>query len=402
MASESVPAVSLEMQAVLAAAREKAGLADFGAEQFVPPLRALLQSLDSEAQLCAVGRYGQYTRIVDLLVNRLQFRDWVKRFPQILDEPIAPPIVIVGLMRTGTTMLQRLMACDQRFYTPLWYETRYPVPASENDFKGPDSRIPPAKAEVAQMLAANPDLASMHPLDACAPDEEVMLLEQSFYSTLPESFAWLPGYARWLETHDNTPGYRYLYQLLQFLQWQKKRKGQRATRWLLKAPHHLHHLDLLLRVFPGATVIQTHRDPLQTIPSLCSLNFALASLGSDAVDKVAFARHWSDKFARSMARAIAVRDQYPDQFIDVRYKDIVSDPIGVVQQLYERLSLELDARAATAMERWLRDNKREDRQPHRYTPEQFGLTPEGLCEDFRAYRAAYIGSAPERSPPAER
>ncbi|MCB1675351.1 MAG: sulfotransferase, partial [Halioglobus sp.] len=259
-----------------------------------------------------------------------------------------------------------------------------------DDFNGADSRIPTAKAEVAQMLAANPDLASMHPLDACAPDEEVMLLEQSFYSTLPESFAWLPGYAHWLESHDNTPGYRYLYQLLQFLQWQKKRKGQRATRWLLKAPHHLHHLDLLLQVFPGATVIQTHRDPLQTIPSLCSLNVALASLGSDCVDPVRFARHWSDKFARSMARAIAVRDQFPEQFIDVWYKDIVSDPVGVVRQIYQRLHLALDRQTTADMGRWLRDNSREKRRPHQYTLERFGLTSEGLREDFSAYRAAYL------------
>lgn len=390
MDSDPVLAVSLTEGAVMDAAREKAVLTDFGDESFLQPMQALLHSLDNEADLCAVARYTQYNRIVDLLVNRLQFQEWIKRFPEILEERIAPPIVIVGLMRTGTTMLQRLMACDQRFYTALWYETRYPVPSSEDDFTGADSRIPSAKDEVQQMLAANPDLASMHPLDACAPDEEVMLLEQSFYSTLPESFAWIPGYARWLENHDNTPGYVYLHQLLQFLQWQKKRKRQRADTWLLKAPHHLHQLETLLKVFPGATVIQTHRDPLQTIPSLCSLNYALASLGSDSLDPVAFASHWRDKFARSMARSIAVRDQYPGQFIDVWYQDAISDPMGVVQQLYEQLQLALDQRSKNAMGCWLRENRRENRKPHHYTLEQFGFTPDRLREDFMAYRDAYI------------
>jgi hypothetical protein len=384
-----LPEVTFELESVLDAAFNASGLRDFGGEEFFAPLQALLQSLQQEARLHAAGRYGQFTRIVDLLVNRLRVEHWLQQYPEIRDEPIEPPVVIVGLMRTGTTLLHRLMACDKRFYAPLWYEVRYPAPPPGYDFAGPDPRIPLAKAEVQQMIDASPELAAIHPLEACAVDEEVMLLEHSFYSTLPESFAHLPGYAHWLEAHDNTPGYRYLKTLLQFLQWQKQRRGQPAHRWLLKTPHHLHHLDILLQVFPGATVIQTHRDPLQTIPSLCSMNYALTSMGSDNVDAKLLGRHWCDKFARSLRQSVAVRELYADQFIDVQYTDSANTPEATVERIYAALGLALDATTRTAMQHWLRDNRREDRDPHRYTLEQFGFTVAGLENDFAEYRRAF-------------
>jgi hypothetical protein len=383
--------VSLTLDALRAAAIDKSGLRDFGDESFFQPLAALLQSLDGEARLSAAGRHGQFSRIVDLLVNRLRVEYWLRQYPQIREEIIAPPVVIVGLMRTGTTMLHRLLACDRRFHALLWYESRYPAPLGDGcDEQREDLRIPLAREEVRQMIAASPDLAAIHPLDACAADEEVMLLEHSFYSTVPESFAYVPGYARWLEEHDNTPGYRYLHTLLQFLQWQKKRRGENAERWLLKTPHHLHHLDILLEVFPGAAIIQTHRDPLQTIPSLCSMNYALASMGSDAVDAHALGQHWCDKFARSLRRAIAVRALQPGRFIDVMYSDTASDPAGTVQRVYDQLGLALGADTLSAMQAWLDDNRREDRDPHHYTLEQFGFTRDQLARDYALYRQHFL------------
>ena len=240
------------------------------------------------------------------------------------------------------------------------------------------------------MLAASPELATIHPLDACAADEEIMLLEHSFYSTVPESFAYVPSYAQWLASHDNTPGYRYLFTLLQFLQWQKKQQGQTAGRWLLKTPHHLHHLDILLRVFPGATVIQTHRDPLQTVPSLCSMNYALASMGSDHVDAQVLGRHWRDKFAHSLARALTVRAAYPDQFIDVLYADTANNPLATVGEIYAQLKLPLAAATQTAMQQWLLANQRVDRAPHHYTLDQFGFTRDALQNTFAAYCNAFL------------
>ena len=135
---------TLSFDAVLSEACRRAELQDFGDTAFFQPLRVLLAALRDEAQLTSVGRSGQFNRIVELLVNRLRVQYWLQRHPEILDEQIEAPVVIVGLMRTGTTMLHRLMACDKQFYAPLWYETRYPAPRPGHRFAMPDARIPVA------------------------------------------------------------------------------------------------------------------------------------------------------------------------------------------------------------------------------------------------------------------
>jgi hypothetical protein len=167
-----------------------------------------------------------------------------------------------------------------------------------------DPRIAQAKAEVQAMLDGSPALAAIHPLDALAADEEILLLEQSFLSTVPESAANVPSYGRWLDAHDQTPGYRHLRKLLQLLQWQKRQTGQHAERWVLKTPHHLGYADVLLDVFPGALVIQTHRDPLDSIPSLASMITALWVLVAEKVDPKEVARLWSAKMATALRAVI--------------------------------------------------------------------------------------------------
>ena len=182
---------------MLDAARDKAGLRDFGDDNFFPPLQALLQSLDEEANFTlSVATANSPVSSICWSTACASRTGWSGT--RILDEHIAPPVVIVGLMRTGTTMLHRLMACDAAFTRRLVRDALPGAPPGY-DFEGEDTRIPLAKEEVRQMMAASPDLAAIHPLEACAADEELMLLEHSFYSTVPESFAHLPGYARWLE-----------------------------------------------------------------------------------------------------------------------------------------------------------------------------------------------------------
>ena len=215
---DQIPNVSFDIDSLLAEARRKSGLTDFGDEAFLEPLQVLTESLEKEAQLNAVGRFIQHDRLVNILVSRLRIQEYFNRYPEIADEEIKNTIAIVGFARTGTTMLQRCLAADRRFYAPLWYEVRYPAPLPGWDFDGtPDTRIAAAKAEVAAILEAQPELAAIHPWDATAADEEIMLLEHAFYSTMPEVWCHVPTFQRWQETHDNTPGYVYLKQVLQFL-----------------------------------------------------------------------------------------------------------------------------------------------------------------------------------------
>lgn len=381
----------LSVAGVLAAASARDGLQDFGNNSFREPLAVLMDALNGEAQLNEGGRTGQFYRTVDLLVNRLRVEDWFRRHPEIADEAIEAPVVIVGLPRTGTTMLHRILASDARFFAPIWYEVRNPAPFPGWAFEGPDPRIAAAEAEVAMMLEANPELAAIHPMNATGADEEIMLLEHSFYSTTPPAFGNVPSYMAWQDAHDNTPGYRYLKRLLQFLQWQKKRLGQGGQRWLLKTPHHLHCMDVLLREFPDALVVQTHRDPLQTIPSIASFHYELWKLGSDTANPATVGRMWADKFARGMHHTIAVRDAGAEsRFLDVHFEDTVADPFGVIGAVYDFIGMALTPGARQAMEDWQDENRRDNRPAHHYTLAEFGFTEAGIASQFAEYRERFI------------
>jgi hypothetical protein len=367
------------------------GLSNFGDDLHRQPLERLLYSLEQEARLNDIGAAVLRQRVVDILATRLRVQAYLQRYPEIRDEEISAPLVIVGLPRTGTTMLHRTIAADHRMYAPLWYETRFPCPSLDWNPAGQDQRVSDGKAEIKAMVDANPDLLSVHPMDAMGPDEDIMLLEQSFYSFTIQSFARLPSFDAWIEAQDHTPGYEYLKLLLKFLQWQKKRTGQQAQRWTLKAPHHLHYMDLIFKVFPDASVVQSHRDPLETIPSLASMISEIWMIYSDHVDPHEVGRQWSRKFASGMNHTMDVRKQVGEgRFLDLWFQDTVSQPLVEIQKVYDFIGMDFTAQAKTEMQKWQDFNRRELRPSHAYTLEQFGFTEAGLAEQFSRYRQRFI------------
>lgn len=386
--------LGLDAEAMLVEARAIAGSNDFGDPAFREPFERLVVALASEADLHDVGRGMQHARIVGLLVNRLRTEAYIARFPGILDESIVEPIVIVGLPRTGTTMLHRMIASDPENYCLFWWESRLPAPMTAAD-QPPDPdvrdpRVADAEAEVAVMLEAAPDLMAMHPLEAEGPDEEIMLLEHSFFSTNPEAFANLPNFAAWQDKQDQRSGYAYLERLLKFLQWQKKRRGESARRWVLKAPHHLGYMDLLFEMFPDIRVIATHRDPVQTVPSLASLIQAIRAMGSDSADPHATGRQWSDRMSRALRRCMEVRERHEDRFLDVFFADVVKDPFEQIRAIYDFADWELTDEAIQAMRRWSVDNARDKREVHQYSLEVFGLDEAEIQRDFAEYRERFL------------
>ncbi|HEY8154466.1 MAG TPA: sulfotransferase [Myxococcota bacterium] len=367
-------------------AQRRAGSGDFGDPAFREPMQRLLHALEREADLNDAGRIGQLERIVGLLVNRLRTEESVKRHPEILAERISAPIVIVGLARTGTTMLHRMLASDPRLHALLWYESRQPAPHPDANPGAPDPRIADAEREVEAMLGASPELIAAHPMDAHAPDEEIMLVEHAFLSTNPEAFCRIPSFAAWREAQDLTPGYAYLDRLLRFLQWQKRRRGEPGQRWILKTPFHLGHMDALFRAFPDARIVWPHREPAQCIPSLASLIHSLRVLASDHVDPVDVGREWSEKFRRAIGRCMDVREACEDRFLDLRYEDLVADPLAQAARIYTFAGLPLGEDVVARMRQWASENAREKRPIHRYTLEKFGFDEPGLRRDFARYR----------------
>jgi hypothetical protein len=377
---------------LIADARNKTGLADFGDEGFRTPLRVLLASL-ADAPLNAVGTTVLRKSIRRSLVQRLLAENWFARHPEIADERIEGPLVVVGMMRSGTTLIQRLLARDPRHYCVFGWEIAEPAPRPDTDWSAPDPRIAAGEARSRQMREFAPDLFAIHPTDALEADEEIVFLADAFLSHIPEASCNVPVYRSWLDAQDFTPAYEYLRRMLQFLQWQKRQRGERREGWVLKTPAHLGYLDTLFAVFPGAHAIHMHRSPLETIPSGASLNFTLWRMYADDVDPVEVGRQWLERMAWATRRGLAVRDRLTDtqrKFTDVRYREALSDPIAQVERIYDATGLELIPEARSAMEAWLSENSRGKHPAHRYNAERFGLTDAAIRGEFADYAQRFI------------
>jgi hypothetical protein len=379
---------------LLAAAERKAGCSDFGDPAFREPLRVLLASL-ADAPLNAVGRLVLRTSLRRSLVQRLLARHWAAQHPEIEREPIGAPVVVVGQMRSGTTLLQRLLACDPRFYCTLGWEIGEPAPRPGTVWTAQDPRIADGVARVQQMRDFAPDLFAIHPSDALAADEEIVFLADAFLSHVPEASCHVPAYRAWLDHQDFTPAYHYLKQMLQLLQWQKRKRGVPGESWLLKTPAHLGYLETLFAVFPGARVIHMHRSPLETIPSGASLNYTLWKMYADEVDPNEVGRQWLERMGWTTRRALATRDRLPDareRFVDVSYRAAVSDPLACVERIYTALGFELPPETRRAMQRWLDAAARNKAPAHVYSAEKFGLTERQIRDEFAEYIARFVAS----------
>lgn len=362
-------------------AEQRAGLSDYGDGFFWPHLEVLLSGLNSEANLNSTGTALQYERLVEILVNHLRLQYFLTKYPEIGEEVLAPPIIILGLPRAGTTMLQRLLSAQDELLATYWYEMRFPVPDPDWDFTDAnDQRIVKAKQEVAALIEANPDLLSIHPLDAMAADEDILLLENGFLSEMPPSQANLPTYHHHYMESDALDVYRFHRRVMQFLQWQRRRKGEtvEGKRWVLKAPAHMHHIPAARATYPDAQFIVSRRDPVQVIPSIASFYYAVWQIYSDSADKHTCGRHTAETFLYGLALTQQQQKLHPDQFTDVDFEDLMRDPVAVVKHLYRYLNLPFSPATAANVERWREENKREKRAAHQYSAAEFGLTESGI------------------------
>lgn len=386
----------LQADELLASARRGTGLTDFGDSFFRAPLDVLLDSIEREAELSALGRAIVRGRVLGMLKNRLRIEQIVRAQPQLASTPIVRPIVIAGLQRTGTTMLHRLLAADPRARALAGWEALHPAPLPLEAHSGNWQRRAQGRLAQAALARLAPEFFAIHPVESEAPEEDVLLVDHSFASQASEAILHVPTYASWLERQDLTPAYHYLARILRVLAWQ--RGGQF---WVLKTPHHMEYLHELLTVFPDAVIVQTHRDPQATMGSFCSMVAHGRGLFSDRVDPREIGRHWQRKVRRMIDRSLAVRDAGAEaRFVDVSYYDLVADPLACVRRIYARAQLALEPDAEAAMRQVLERDVQHRHGRHAYTARDFGLSRAGIEETFADYRARFgIRHEKERAEP---
>ena len=365
------------------------GLSDFGPDFNIGPLQVLCRSVEEEAYLHPFGRFVTRTRLRGVLANRLRAQYWFSHYPEIEEQQLLPLTVITGLQRTGTTMLHRLLAADPDTRALLSWEAINPAPIPGLPRKEErDRRVRSAVTSQNALSYIAPDFFTVHPVEAMAPEEDCLLLDASFLSTVPEATLRVPSYSRWLETQDQRPSYEYMRKLLLLLQWQ-----QPAKRWLLKTPHHMEYLDVLFDVFPEAKIIQTHRDPAVTLASFCSMISHGRGVFSNSVDPHEVGRDWSRKIRRMTEQTIRVRDTMPaDRFYDVYYEDLTADPLGEVKKIYRYLDIPWTDEVEAVMKQTNQTNYQYKYGRHVYTLEDFGLSEESVQREFAAYYDRFINA----------
>src|SRR5215510_4237749 len=274
-----LPLVPLDEQALLDTAMQETGLRDFGADSFYEPLRILLKGYDTEAELSLVGRLAVRYDTLRLLTNRLRLVADRLRYPAIAQQDIRQPWFIVGLPRTGSTLLHNLLAQDPDNRVPSCWEVMFPSPPPARASLADDPRIASTQQLLNRFDRLAPHFKIVHPISACSPIECVPIMSHTFVSRQFQIMYSVPSYQRWLTDQDWRPVYEFHRQFLQHLQWCCP-----AERWVLKAPSHLFALDALLATYPGARIIQTHRHPLPAVASVASMDTALRRVFSHRVN----------------------------------------------------------------------------------------------------------------------
>ena len=371
---------SLDVDGLLRAAQRRAGTTSFGEWDFAEPLERLLKSYHNEADLTTLGRITVRELLVSLLDNLLRMEAERAANPAIERQQIVAPVFIVGLPRTGTTHLHGMISQDPASRAPFTWEVMYPAaPVATQQQIDRTRALTDARLNWANRLA--PEFMRIHPIAADLPQECIAITAQTFMSIQFHTTHNVPSYQDWFEEAPQDLGLDFHRRLLQHLQ--AKRPG---NRWVLKAPGHLFALEGLLKRYPDAKIVHTHRDPLRVMASMASHATVLRRAFSDRANPRQIAADWADRWARALDKFLSVRDRAPpQQFLDVDFDAIEKDPLGTIERVYDFLGWPVTPEARAAIEAFLAANPKNKHGVHRYTLEQFGLSAAGETARFRGY-----------------
>jgi hypothetical protein len=384
MAEAAAHPVVLEEAVILEAARQATGLSDFGSDDFRPRLRLWLSETNADADLSALGRATIYHLVFTYAVNRLRIEDTIKRHPEILDIKIDRPIIVAGLPRSGTTYLQGLLSADTRLRSlPMW-EAMCPVPGPDDEPRPGDDNPRRTRAQEAwsRFDAIVPYTKNIHEMSPDHVSEDIELQCLDFGSYYIE---WRINAPRWRDYYlqtDHTPIYSYMKKALQVLTWFKG-----PNRWALKCPQHMEQLIPLAAVFPDATVVLTHRDPVASIQSALVGVCYVSRITRNRIAGEEVAAYWVDRYERLLEACVRDRAGLSDaRAIDVYFDKLMADPMTVVAEIYAKAGLQLTKEAQKQMSEFNQENQRGKHGKILYNLRRdFGLRASEIRKKFRRY-----------------
>ncbi len=348
-------------------------MADFGPDgPFEEELAVLCRSLDDEAQLSPFGRVLASGMLQSALEVQLRLQDALRRGPAILEQPVHAPLIVIGMPRTGTTILHELLALDPANRCPLSWEIAHPFASKPADPERPDPRIAMTAREIRLSEYLMPGVQAMHRIGAELPQECVGITAFAFGSMQYNTIWHIPTYAHWLrEKADHDRLYAFHRRFLQYLQ-----AGRPGIRWALKSPAHLWQLPALMRTYPDARLVQTHRDPLSIISSLASMLPVIRSAYSAKVDKAALALEWRDECVSALDASMTARASGvipAGQVLDLQFREFMQDPAGAVGRLYDGFGYDFTPDFARRIATYIAANPAGGSKGHRHTFADTGL-----------------------------
>lgn len=389
---------------LIARARRRLRLDDFGETPFEGALRVFLRACREEADLSLFGRIALGWDTDRFLRNLLRLRAEEARTPEILDQPIAQPILIAGLPRSGTTFLHKLLVEDPANLAPRIWQVIHPYPDRTS---GIDRRRQRVSRQLRLFGMMAPEFRRLHPISANSPQECSEITAHVFASLRFDTTYRVPSYRRWLDTTGHLDAYRFHKRFLQHLQHQAGGSGQR---WVLKCPDHVFALAAIRAVYPDARLVFVHRDPLAVLLSVARLTMVLRRPFSRHIDKLEIGRQDSDRWHAASELMIAAADAegFAEPICHIHYPELVGDPLGTVAAIYRHFGMTLTPEAAARISRLVAAKPNGGYGAHRYRFEDHGLDAARERERYQRYVARFRirpeaapgrPSAPGRRPP---
>ena len=351
---------------------------NLGEDDYREPLSLLLDSLNQEAKLNLIGKFALRYQISSHLKIRSKIFEFINN--KDLEKP-ARPVFVIGLPRSGTTYLFNLLSLDQSHRSPLVWEMFFPFPLVQNGTSQHKRRIRKTDLLMAFKRLLMPELDPVHPIQSTDPEESLLITTFSLKSLLYSYMARVPSYEEYLKNTDHTSGILWLSRFLQVLE-----SSNRPKRWLLKDPTHIGHLPEILSIYPEACFIQIHRDPLESIPSICSLTEKTRSPFTKNLDKKEIGKrtlaYWEDALAKGEKGRNKINKS---QFFDVKFEEFINQPIEQIRLIYSHLGFNLEEKTERSMINYVEEFEEEEKIKHSYGLNEFGLSEESVQNALSKY-----------------
>ena len=356
----------LDPESLIRSAIQSTGLSDFGVDDWREPFEILCKSLDEDADLNFLGRLRTRSELLLLLEARLQIEETYKRHPEIENERIEHPLIVVGQGRSGTSFLLNLLSSHPDNGVIMTWEATFPCPPPEKATYLTDERIERAHRLADQCNRVTPELLGMHEFSGRIPQDCTQILALSF-----RSYGWfnvmaqIAQYNEYMATADQRPAYDYHKRVLKLLQWKNPRK-----QWVLKDPTHLEKLPLILKVYPDACFVWTHRDPAKSVASTISIIGTMLWNRSDHPFKGSSFDAYTDPYGAAKRLTDRIEEIESgvvpkDRVFSILYRDLVTYPVDTAEKIHRYFNLPFTAEHRAVMEEYVRQNPRENRPAHK-------------------------------------